>query len=75
MARFGDVERFGVNLWRKACQCGYRGASLKAFLGDGSHWIWNIADTHFPDAVHILDWYHLAERISQCSNGAIGAIR
>jgi hypothetical protein len=72
MARFGDVERFGANLWRKACQYGYRGASLKAFLGDGSHWIWNIADMHFPDAVHILDWYHLAERISQCSNELFG---
>jgi hypothetical protein len=36
MARFGDVERFGLNLWRKACQYGYRGASLEACLGDGS---------------------------------------
>lgn len=72
LARFGDVERFGLNLWRKACQRGYRGAPLKAFLGDGSHWIWNIAETHFADAVHILDWYHLAERISQCGNELFG---
>jgi hypothetical protein len=72
MARFGDVERFGSNLWRKACEYGYRGALLKAFLGDGSHWIWNIADMHFADAVRILDWYHLAEHIGKCAEGVFG---
>ena len=64
VARFPDVERFRGDLWPKACQQGYRGAALKAFVGDGSHWIWNIADMHFPEAVRILDWYHLAEHIS-----------
>lgn len=72
IARFADVERFGGDLWRKACQLGYCGASLKAFVGDGSHWIWNIADMHFPDAVRILDWYHLAEHMSKCGNELFG---
>lgn len=72
IARFLDVEHFGADLWRKACQYGYCGASLKAFLGDGSHWIWNIADMHFPEAVRILDWYHLAENISKCGNELFG---
>jgi len=72
IARFVDVERFGADLWRKACQQGYRTAVLKAFLGDGSHWIWNIAEMHFCDAVPILDWYHLAEHLSQCGNELFG---
>lgn len=72
IARFVDVERFGAHLWRKACQYGYRAAALKAFLGDGSHWIWNLAAMHFPDAVNILDWYHLAEHISKCGNELFG---
>jgi hypothetical protein len=72
IARFADVERFGADLWRKACQCGYPGASRKAFISDGSHWIRNIAQHHFSDAVPILDWYHLAEHISTCANEVFG---
>jgi hypothetical protein len=72
IARFVDVERFGADLWRKACEYGYRTAALKAFLGDGSHWIWSLADMHFPDAWKILDWYHLAENISKCANELFG---
>jgi len=72
IARFVDVEWFGADLWRKACQYGYRTAALKAFLGDGSHWIWSLADMHFPDAWKILDWYHLAENISKCGNELFG---
>lgn len=72
VARFGDGGRFGANLWWKACQYGYRGASLKAFVGDGSPWIWNMADMRFPDALQTLDWYHLAQRMTQCSNELFG---
>jgi hypothetical protein len=70
-----ELEHFGADLWRKACQCGYAAASLKGFIGDGSHWIWSIAEMHFPEAVQILDRYHLAEHLAKCGNGAYGAIR
>lgn len=30
-------------------------------LGDGAHWIWNIAERHFPRALQIVDWYHASE--------------
>lgn len=72
IARFCDLERFGADLWRKACECGYGGASSKAFLGDGSHWIWSVAALHFSEAVQILDWYHLAEHLSKCGNEMFG---
>lgn len=72
MARFLDVEPFGEELWRKACQYGYAGAALKAFLGDGSHWLWRIAELYFPEAVQILDWYHLAEHLSKCGHDVFG---
>lgn len=72
IARFVDVQRFGADLWRKACQYGYPEALLKAFVGDGSHWIWGMADFHFPDAIQILDWYHVAEHLSDCGNGVFG---
>jgi len=72
IARFADLERFGADLWRKACECGYQKASLRAFISDGTHWIRSIAGFHFPDAVPILDWYHLAEHLSKCANELFG---
>ncbi len=27
-------------------------------LGDGAHWLWELADLHFPQATQILDWFH-----------------
>ena len=72
IVRFADVDRFGAGLWRKACQYGYQEASLRGFISDGSHWIRGIAELHFPDAVHILDWYHLAENLSKCANEVFG---
>jgi len=32
-------------------------------MGDGSHWIWNNADQHFPDAIQIVDLYHAREHL------------
>ena len=72
IARFAEVGRFGADLWRKACQHGYRQASRRAFLSDGSHWIRAIAELHFPDAVQTLDWYHLSEHLSKCANELFG---
>lgn len=33
-------------------------------LGDGAHWIWNIADTHYPQATQIVDYYHAREHLA-----------
>lgn len=32
-------------------------------LGDGAHWIWEMAKNDYPDAIQILDFYHLSEYI------------
>jgi hypothetical protein len=32
-------------------------------MGDGSRWIWNIADQHFPRAIQIVDLYHAREHL------------
>lgn len=32
-------------------------------LGDGALWIWEMAATYYPDAVQILDFYHVAEYV------------
>lgn len=71
-ARRVDVASFGQDLWRNACRMGYRGASLTAFLGDGSHWLWDLADRHFQRAPKIVDFWHVCEHISQCVRAFFG---
>jgi transposase len=36
-------------------------ASEVVVVGDGAHWIWNLAALHFPDATQIVDWYHASQ--------------
>lgn len=32
-------------------------------MGDGAHWIWDMAKKQFPGAIEILDFYHLSEYV------------
>lgn len=32
-------------------------------IGDGAHWIWEMAQKQFPDSIEILDFFHLSEYI------------
>lgn len=71
-ARRVDVQRFGEDLWRNACRMGYRGASLTAFIADGSHWLWNLADRQFKRAVKIVDFWHVCEHVGKCTSAYFG---
>ena len=62
-ARFLSCDQFGWQLFLLARSVGYHRARLRAFLADGARWLWELADTHFPDAIQILDWYHLSEHV------------
>ncbi len=35
------------------------------FINDGARWIWNWIDTHYPNAVQILDYFHAKEHLCQ----------
>ena len=32
-------------------------------IGDGAHWIWEMAQEQFPGSVEILDFFHLSEYV------------
>lgn len=32
-------------------------------LGDGAHWIWDMAQNQFPGSIEILDFFHLSEYV------------
>jgi hypothetical protein len=72
-ARFLSLEEFGRQLFLEAYHAGYGQASQRVFLGDGAHWLWELAALHFPEAVPVLDWYHLSENIHQAAHEVFGA--
>lgn len=56
-------EEFGRMLWMAAQMVGIEVAQLVIFLADGGPWCWNLCQTHFPQAVQILDIFHLARNV------------
>lgn len=38
------------------------------FINDGAKWIWEWVETHYPNAVQILDFYHAKEHLCQFAN-------
>jgi hypothetical protein len=57
------AEQFGKRLYLEAWKRGWSRALKKVVMGDGSEWIWNQADTHFPNATQIVDLYHACEHL------------
>src|SRR5262244_4467354 len=58
------AEEFGLRLYAEAWNRGWDRAAIRVVMGDGSHWIWNIADQHFPGAIQIVDRYQAREPLS-----------
>ncbi len=61
------AEAFGPLLWREAVRRGVGAQSPVVVIGDGAAWIWNIAESYFPGAVQIVDWYHASQYVWQAA--------
>jgi hypothetical protein len=57
------AEQFGRRIYLEAWNRGWSHAAKKVVMGDGAEWIWNLADTHFPGAVQIVDLYHARQHL------------
>jgi hypothetical protein len=66
------AERFGWLLWAEACRRGVTDTTEVVVIGDGAHWIWNLASEHFPTATQILDWYHASAYIWNAATAISG---
>jgi len=55
---------FGHRLHQEALRRGLRHAQCVVALSDGADYNASIVQEHFPGAIHILDFYHAAERLS-----------
>ncbi len=62
-AHRGDSTTFAALLWQDAVRRGVLEADEVIVLGDGSAWIWSIADSQFAGATQILDWYHASSYV------------
>jgi hypothetical protein len=62
----GAIEtsgEFGKRIYLESWNRGWSRAEKKVVLGDGADWIWNLAEQHFPGAVHIVDLYHARQHL------------
>ncbi len=71
-ADLGELQPFGRQLWLEAQRRGLEQAKRTVVIGDGAHWIWNLAAEHFPGATQILDWYHAATYVWQAAHALYG---
>lgn len=58
------AEEFGWRIYGEAERRGLGGANHVVVIGDGAEWIKNLANTHFPKAIQIVDLYHAKEHVS-----------
>jgi hypothetical protein len=60
-----NADRFGDRLYDEAQRRGLYRARRVVTLSDGAEWAKNLAETHFPKAEHIIDFYHAAEHVAR----------
>jgi len=57
------AEQFGKRIYLEAWKRGWSRADKKVVMGDGSEWIWNQAQQHFPGAIQIVDLWHARQHL------------
>lgn len=70
VATFGTAEQVGTLAYAAAVGLDGQDAREQIVLGDGATWIKTQAAWHFPDAVGILDWAHVARALHKAIRAA-----
>jgi hypothetical protein len=63
VTHLGGPEGLSNQLAAEARAREYQKASNRMVIGDGADWIWNIAETDYPGAAQINDWYHASQHV------------
>jgi len=69
----GGASGFRDHLFACALRNGYGTYEATVIVGDGAAWIRNMKEDLFPDAVQILDFYHLCENVHTFAKHCFGA--
>ena len=73
-SRDTDPQRaeFAQRVEREAQRRGFEQVARQVVIGDGAAWIWNLAADLFPQALQIVDRYHVKEHLSQVAKALYG---
>jgi len=63
---------FAQRVVREATRRGFDRAARRVVLGDGAPWIWNLATEQFPDAIQIVDRFHVKQHLSELAKAILG---
>lgn len=64
LATEGTWEELGLLIYQLARRQGLRLAKQVVCLADGAHPILKVLERWFPQALGLLDWYHLHEHLA-----------
>lgn len=73
VASFAQAQDFGPLVRAEAVRRGMALTALVVLLGDGAAWIWILAETCFPFAVQIVDFFHACENLTKLAERLFGA--
>ena len=63
LATFDDAAGFAGQLKTEHTRRGFNQIQQPIVIGDGAKWIWGIAERLFPEAAHIVDYWHACEHV------------
>jgi hypothetical protein len=66
-------SEFAARVLREATRRGYERTPRQVVLGDGAKWIWNLATDRFPNAIQIVDRFHVKQHLSDVARSVYGA--
>ena len=64
-ASIEDVEAFGEKFFLDCVKQVVLNAKKIFFIGDGARWIHNLKDSYFPEAIGVLDIWHLERELKK----------
>jgi hypothetical protein len=67
------IEDFREMVSLEAQKRGAQMADVVVFVGDGALWVWKTAETLFPNAIQVLDWYHAMEHVWAVGRAKFGS--
>ncbi len=65
-------SEFTQRVEREAKRRGFTETPRQVVIGDGAPWIWKISEEVFPQALQIVDRYHVKEHLSQVAKALYG---
>jgi len=68
----GESPELGRRLHWEALRRGLGRAKWILVLGDGAHWIWNVAADRWAAAEELLDFYHASEHVWELGRALFG---